>query len=225
MLSRPSTSIVVPSGLAAVVRPPADDAAASRVVVGSAADALVPVAPNLPTRVLYDDFALPSRGALLLRGAVLKRLAIAAKSLPKPFGLVVLDGWRSLDFQSSLLSYYRELYPSLESGYVSDPDHGAIVPPHTTGAAVDLTLTWRGEPLALGTDYDSFSERAHPAALEELRDGDILARDLRRLLSDALLKQEFAPYPLEWWHWSYGDQWWAAHFNLTESLYAQITLS
>ena len=120
--------------------------------------------------------------------------------------------------QEALLAYYRGQQPELTDGYVSDPLDPALVAPHTTGGAVDLTLSWRGLPLALGTDYDAFEEAAHAAAFET-PGADERVRDLRRLLARCLRAAGFSPYPWEWWHWSFGDQWWALDHGLTRSRY------
>jgi D-alanyl-D-alanine dipeptidase len=152
---------------------------------------------------------------------VLRRLAVAARALPEPYGLVVLDGWRPPGFQRELLAYYRDRYGGGTEGYVADPDDRRVVPPHVTGGAVDLTLSAGGVPLALGTDFDDFTERAHLAALEG-RTADRLPAALRRLLARVLSAQGFAPYPLEWWHWSHGDQRWAAQHGLPRSRYAAV---
>jgi D-alanyl-D-alanine dipeptidase len=93
-------------------------------------------------------------------------------------------------------------------GYVADTWSDDPVPPHTTGGAVDLTLGWRGAVLGLGTDFDAFVPQAAPAALEHPAGG--MARDLRRLLAAVLAGEGMTVLPSEWWHWSYGDQHWAA---------------
>ena len=69
--------------------------------------------------------------------------------------------------------------PSLPRGYVADPNDSALVPPHTTGGAVDLTLTFDGEPLLLGTPFDHFGREAWSASSEH---ADLGCRHLRRLL-------------------------------------------
>ncbi len=181
----------------------AADAAA--VQVDEDGEPLVPV--RLPCRVVYEEMPLPSRGPLRLRAGLLGRLVAAHEALPEPFGLLILDGWRSVDFQRALLDHYRRVTPSLREGFVADPGFG-LLPPHTTGGAADLTLSYEGRGLALGTDYDEFDDDARPDALEAA--GASAARDLRRMLHRALCGQGLAGHPLEWWHWSYGEQWWAA---------------
>ncbi|MGY1604703.1 M15 family metallopeptidase [Geodermatophilus sp. SYSU D00815] len=189
--------VVVPARLAERARevPIADDG-----------EPLVPV--PLPVRRVYAELplrALPAR--TLLRQGLAERLVDADAALPAPFSLVVLDGWRSLDFQRELLDYYSGRHEDLD-GFVSDPGDADLAPPHVTGGAVDLTLAHDGRPLALGTDFDAF-EGAAAVDRFEAPGADDLVRRLRRLLAGALTAQGLAPLAEEWWHWSYGDQRWA----------------
>ena len=144
-----------------------------------------------------------------LRRSVVERLHLAADALPAGFGLAIFDGWRSMTTVRALHAHFYGPGSTLEPGFLADPDDLTLVPPHTTGAAVDLTLTIDGETQLLGTDFDDFGPRAAADALE--RDGDAAepARSHRRLLTEAMRGAGFAPYALEWWHFSHGDQAWA----------------
>ena len=174
---------------------------------------LVPVRGDLPVFRVYQQLPFATMPVeVRLREGLVQRLSAAQASLPAPFSLVVIDGWRSLEFQRELLDYYSRRHASLE-GYVSDPGDETLVPPHVTGGAVDLTLAHEGRPLALGTDFDAFDD---PAAVDWFenprRTGDPdseLSRRLRRLLASTLMGQGLAPLAEEWWHWSFGDQRWA----------------
>lgn len=44
----------------------------------------------------------------------------------------------------------------------------------------------------------------------------------RRLLCKVMNKEGFANYPGEWWHFSYGDQLWAAYRYKRYALYSSI---
>lgn len=159
-----------------------------------------------------------------LRSGVIDRLCLADKTLPSGFSLVVLDGYRTLPFQRALHQYY---YAGIggaaptRAGYVSDPDDARLVPPHTTGGAVDLTLAWHGVPMALGTDFDAFDEAAWSRAYEAPGAAEPV-RSLRRLLAHVLSEQGFCPYPLEWWHFSYGDQMWAFNRGMPHAEYGPV---
>jgi D-alanyl-D-alanine dipeptidase len=157
-----------------------------------------------------------------VRAGILERLRRASERLPADFELVVIDGHRSRAFQAELLTYYRTQSGQAlkDARYVADPYSDAPVPPHATGGAVDLTLGWRGAVLGLGTDFDAFCAKSAPAALENSANGT--ARDLRRLLAAVLDAEEMVPLDTEWWHWSYGDQYWASVTAAPEAVYGAV---
>lgn len=136
-------------------------------------------------------------------------LVEARRRMPRGFDLHVLDAWRSPETQRALFAEAYGPGSTLAPGFVADPDDPDVPPPHTTGAAVDLTLSFRGSPLALGTDFDSFEPLAALGALEHDAGGDHVERDLRRVLTQALTSVGFVALAEEWWHVSYGDQRWA----------------
>ena len=43
-----------------------------------------------------------------------------------------------------------------------------------------------------------------------------------KVLYDAMTKAGFANYPLEWWHYSYGDRMWAAYSGKEECFYGPV---
>ena len=128
-----------------------------------------------------------------LRAGVAERLLAAASSLPDDWGLAVFDGWRSPATVRALYEHFYGPGSTLPPGFLADPDDPDVVPPHTTGAAVDLTLTWRGTALALGTVFDDFTPAAHLRSLEAPPPGgpDDPSRALRRLLHAHLAPQGF----------------------------------
>jgi D-alanyl-D-alanine dipeptidase len=187
---------------------------------------LVPVDGELPTFRVYRHLGFATMPhEVRLREGLVERLAAARESLPAPFSLVVIDGWRSLAFQRELLDYYSQLHTTV-AGYVSDPGDESLVPPHVTGGAVDLTLTHDGRPLALGTDFDAFEDDAAVGWFEAPGRGGApgaeLARRLRRCLASALLAQGLTPLAEEWWHWSFGDQRWADHHGAPRTRYGLV---
>lgn len=90
-------------------------------------------------------------------------------------------------------------------------DHPATPPPHSTGAAVDLTLiNEHGKPIDMGSPIDENSDRSHgdffknsPLPQEQQFDKN------RSLLNDVMFAEGFMRLPREWWHFSLGDQSWA----------------
>ncbi|MFD9697485.1 M15 family metallopeptidase [Lentzea sp. NPDC059081] len=80
---------------------------------------------------------------------------------------------------------------------------------HVTGGAVDLSLcTVDADELDLGTVFDA----AEPRDREEaLRNRDFLAA--------ALEGAGLVGYPGAWWHWSYGDRYWAHLTGSPQAIY------
>lgn len=84
-------------------------------------------------------------------------------------------------------------------------------PPHSTGAAVDVTLIdGNGQPVDMGSPIDEVSERSHPDYFHPFsdRNSQRIHRH-RRQLNQALAAAGFKRHPNEWWHFSQGDQLWA----------------
>jgi D-alanyl-D-alanine dipeptidase len=112
----------------------------------------------------------------------------------------------------------------------------ATPPPHSTGAAVDLTLAGPEEPikpeealcvggaghgnpgevqeLNLGAPIDAIGAVSEPdhfavAALADPSSGAAIWHGRRQLLRQVMETAGFAQHPNEWWHFSLGDQLWA----------------
>jgi D-alanyl-D-alanine dipeptidase len=85
-------------------------------------------------------------------------------------------------------------------------------PPHSTGGTVDLTLTFEGSALALGTAFDEFSPDAHARAFE---DQPGLNCDLRRMLYWSMSHEGFVGIRTEWWHFEFGTVRWAARTGVS----------
>ncbi len=84
-------------------------------------------------------------------------------------------------------------------------------PPHSTGAAVDVTLVDdTGKIVNMGSPIDEMSERSHPDyyANSDCPEAEKYHAS-RQLLRDVMLKAGFQRNPKEWWHFSFGDQMWA----------------
>ncbi len=84
-------------------------------------------------------------------------------------------------------------------------------PPHSTGAAVDVTLVDdAGQIVNMGSPIDEMSERSHPDYYANSDRPEAQKYHAhRQLLQDVMLKAAFQRNPREWWHFSIGDQMWA----------------
>lgn len=84
-------------------------------------------------------------------------------------------------------------------------------PPHSTGAAVDVTLVdASGQALDMGSPIDEVSPRSYPDyfATHDHPQAPLWHRR-RTLLQATMAAAGFRRHPHEWWHFSLGDQLWA----------------
>ena len=130
-----------------------------------------------------------------MRRSFASRLRLAESRLPSGFKVAIFGGWRAPELQEHL---YKLAYAdsALPAGFVSDPS--ADVCPHETGFVVDLTLSFNGQPLALGTSFDSFTSQAATTAFEKPNCSPDI-RDLRRLLVQFFHLAACCPHPAGWW--------------------------
>jgi zinc D-Ala-D-Ala dipeptidase len=174
------------------------------------------------------------RGAYAhLRRGVVRRLLKAQDALPMGLELLVIEGYRPPDLQRRYFDSYAtelaEAHADWEpprrhveaSKFVSPPE----VAPHGTGGAVDLTLCTRsGVELGLGTPVNASPEASHGSCYTASPVVPAQARELRRILGAALGGAGLVNYPTEWWHWSYGERYWALVRGEAFTRYAPVVL-
>jgi D-alanyl-D-alanine dipeptidase len=94
-----------------------------------------------------------------------------------------------------------------------------IVPPHSTGGAIDISIIGPdGRQLDMGSRLGRFTEKTYTGSNKI----PLEARKNRSLLINVMTNFGFINYPTEWWHWSYGDQYWAAALKKKYSIYGGI---
>jgi D-alanyl-D-alanine dipeptidase len=92
-----------------------------------------------------------------------------------------------------------------------------------TGGAVDLTLCDPdGVELDMGTAVDATPEASHNACNTAADNIPDEARHNRRILVSALRSAGMVNYPTEWWHWSYGDRYWALMTGAASTRYSPV---
>lgn len=178
----------------------------------------------------------PASGHTLVRRAVYRRLLLARRALPADVRIRLREGWRSLRQQRELfdacVARIARQHPDWPSSRcfreatrivapVINADGSPNVPPHSTGAAVDVDLIdSSGQALDMGTAFDDAGdpERARTDCPDIARQ----ARRHRRLLVDAMAAQGFVNYPYEWWHFSYGDRYWAFVAGQAAAIYGPV---
>jgi D-alanyl-D-alanine dipeptidase len=156
------------------------------------------------------------------RETVINMLLKAQSLLPRGLKLKVYDAYRPIVVQTNLWNMYRQKVqddnPNLNdeeldfktSFFVSKPSVDIYKPSlHNTGGAVDVTIcTFDGYALNMGTLFDDFTNRAWTNHFESY-ESNIEVRNNRRLLYNVMIEAGFTNLPSEWWHYDYGDKFWA----------------
>ena len=183
-----------------------------------------------------------------LRLGVVQRLLDAQQQLIEhdpSLRLSIFDAWRPIAVQAfmvdhSIAELCRERGVEVRSGDAFDqvvadvgrfwaaPSRDPMTPPpHSTGAAVDLTLSSSdGTPLAMGGEIDAIGAVSEPQHYAGREDSDAERWHQRRqLLADVMEASGFAQHPNEWWHYSFGDQLWAWRRGAAVAIYAEAVNS
>ncbi|MFH9429640.1 M15 family metallopeptidase [Streptomyces sp. NPDC017615] len=163
-----------------------------------------------------------------LRQGVLHRLLHAQSLLPDGLRLLYVEGYRPPALQRRYFEEYAGVlgrdnpeWPPARvreaaSRYVSPPE----MAPHGAGAAVDLTLVDAdGRELDLGTRLNADPEESKGACYTAATNITPEARANRDTLAAALSEAGLVNYATEWWHWSWGDRYWALQTNNPTALY------
>ena len=181
-----------------------------------------------------------------LRAGVVDRLLQAQTLLQQRdpgLRLAIFDAWRPLSVQAFMVEWsvaqeaqrlgicaddvtgMDQVRQAVNRFWAAPSRDPATPPPHSTGAAVDLTLAASGDgvPLFMGGAIDAIdviSEPDHFAAAAPGSEQSLWHRR-RCLLRGVMVDAGFAQHPNEWWHFSHGDQLWAWRTDAAMAIYAE----
>lgn len=188
--------------------------------INECAEPLEELHPSLRDLDVFAAFGFPPQRPQV-REEVNRRLRTVNDSLPDGLHLVVIEGWRERSRQELLHSLAEEAAGDDAVSYAADPNGtDGVVPPHSTGAAVDLTLGVGTAVLTLGCSIGTYDERAALASFEP--DGPEPHRTLRRVLYHAMRAEGFVGIREEWWHYSLFDQEWAVQQDYNGCRYGTV---
>nr|WP_272595487.1 M15 family metallopeptidase [Streptomyces libani] len=204
------------------------DPAVAAIPVEECGEPLVDVRTAAPALRVAENRHDALGNFAFLREGVLQRLLAAQESLPDGLRLQFVEGYRPPGLQRRYFEEYadelRAAHPDWDaarlhraaSRYVSPPE----IAPHSAGGAVDLTLvTAEGDEVDMGTPINASPEESDGACYTAAPDLTPAARAHRRVLNAALTAAGLVNYPTEWWHWSYGDRYWALATGAEHALY------
>lgn len=151
------------------------------------------------------------------REGVINILKKAADSLPRGYQFLVKEAYRPLSRQkksfTEAFESYKSEYPFKDDDEIYRLTCQYVAPVevagHPTGGAIDVTLLKDGKEVDMGTEFNDIPYE--PENLTYLYSDFIseAAKENRKILIEGMEKAGFINYPTEWWHWSYGDCYWA----------------
>jgi D-alanyl-D-alanine dipeptidase len=183
------------------------------------------------------------RSPFFLRQGILERLQKSQnylQTLHPNYQIAIFDAYRPVTVQQFMVDYsFAQLAESkglpisqLSEGqkdllmaevikFWAVPSHDRqMPPPHSTGAAIDVTLfnQFDQKLLDMGSLIDEISDRSLPDYFANSTNFQAFHRD-RQLLNAVMSHSGFVRHPHEWWHFSYGDQLWAWTVNGNMAIY------
>ena len=185
----------------------------------------------------------------VLRESVLERLIDAQQYLidsNSHLQLALFDAWRPVSVQKFMFNYsiqetcksrginindrsarenITEIIEEVGRFWAKPTSDPSTPPPHSTGAAIDLTLAdMSGVPLDLGGEIDFIGAKSRPDFYEKYSLRTPASKykvfhNRRSLLCSIMEQAGFVQHPNEWWHFSYGDQLWSWFSNEGNAIY------
>ena len=175
----------------------------------------------------------------LLRREVYHKLLRVQQSLPSGLSLRLYEGLRSLKVQAMLfdeeMARVRARDPQLDEEQVHlqaavlvSPvvhlDGTPNLPPHSTGGAIDIEIVdATGKVIDFGMEVKDWVSVAPDYCATAYPKLSPVAAGNRLLLAHAMTREGFANYVNEWWHYSYGDRYWAACTGQAYAIYGSCT--
>lgn len=209
------------------------------------AEQLVPIDGSCsffaPHRYVAAGAPYGAHGPFFLREGVAKLLHQAQQVLKQELPgarLKVFDGFRpkavqiymrdfefrnhagklGLNLDSIGAAESAQVWELVDAVWARPSDDPQLPTPHSTGAAVDITIVdARGQDISMGSEIDESSPKSLPSYYQRGEEPDARRySENRELLRRIMEGVGFHRLSHEWWHFSYGDQFWA----LLESLRA-----
>lgn len=184
--------------------------------------------PEIPNNIDYTK----------MRKSVYEKLKQAEAHLPKGLHFCLYEAYRSVQLQKQLFDEQYQNNQRLHPDWSSDAlfqetiklispvinaDGSVNIPPHSTGGAIDVYL--------IDDDGHAVDMGIHPkdwmkdeGGVRSLTASDRIsaaAKKHRYIMSEVLTAVGFVNYPTEYWHWSYGDRYWAYQSKHTHAIYGR----
>ena len=174
-----------------------------------------------------------------IRKTIYEKLKQAQAMLPDGLKFRLYEGYRSLELQQQI---FQDRYASLQKEHpklthkeifiestkfvspVTNLDGSKNIPPHSTGAAIDVYLIDKeGKVVDMGIHLDDvYTDLKGIYCKTDSQVISAKAKNYRKIMGRALQAVGFVNYPTEYWHWSYGDRYWAFQTHQKFAIYNTV---
>lgn len=170
-----------------------------------------------------------------LRETVYKKLLEAENNLPNGLRFRLYEGYRSLKVQQLL---FDEMFDHMKAPHPNDSyedvfhettrlvspvnnlDGSKNIPAHNSGGAVDIEIMdENGLLIDMGMESKDWLEVEPDLCNRHCQKISDTAKNNRMMLLEIMESHGFINYPTEWWHFSYGDRYWAYQTSSPHALY------
>ncbi len=180
----------------------------------------------------FDSKYATYDGASKIRLGVLQCLLKMLNILPNDIGIAYFEGFRPIEqqkeyfdkkFQENLAIMHDKPAAYLETTKSVSPFINNI-PPHCTGAAIDMTLfrivNGKKQLLDMGKFDTVFGVNEQQETFSS--NTSKIQQENRLVLLNAAIKSGLVNYGYEWWHYSYGDKAWAYLHDKQFAIYGLV---
>jgi len=177
---------------------------------------LVDIKKFCPDLVIAPNLEKENRA--FLRKTVIKMICRAKKRLPEGMTFIIESAWRPQELQKKIFQNFVKRSSIKEAKKYVAPYRGKYVSGHMTGGAVDLRLWKNGRRVPMKSSKLTYQENAKSFQPKLPK---YIQRN-RQIMFDALKKAGLSNFPKEFWHWSYGDVWWAKRNKKKVAIYGIV---
>ena len=176
--------------------------------------------------IALDNNRAKKEETAYLRKTVAEMICRAKGYLPNGYTFVIRDAWRPKHVQEEIINSFIKRFTKNQPSWPKEktlrevekyvaPANGKNASGHMVGGAVDLTLSKKGRKIPMKSSKLSYQENAKSLQTKLPK---YIQRN-RQLMFNVLRKVSLSNYPKEYWHWSYGDVWWAKRNNKKVAIY------
>lgn len=180
-------------------------------------------------KVYLGERRMKKEKSAYLRKTVAEMIFRAEKELPRGMTFIIGDAWRPQYVQEEITKWFIKRFSDKYPGWSKNkiikevekyvaPSNGKYASGHMTGGAVDLRLLKNGKKVPMKSSKLTYQENAKSFQSKLPQ----YIQKNRNVMFAALKKAGLSNYSKEYWHWSYGDIWWAKRNKKKTAIYGVI---